>query len=61
MKQDFWALPWIQSEVVCLTAVFVACSLFSYECTYSDFSNTNEQATRKPLKPITSIAKRVLN
>ena len=44
-KGDFWTLPWILSEIVCLTAVFVACSLF---CTYSDFGNTCEQATRTP-------------
>ena len=61
MKQDFWTLPWIKSEIVCLTAVFLSCSLFSYEYSYSDFGNTYKQATRTPLIPITSITNRVLN
>ena len=52
--QDFWILPLIQSEIVCLRAALVACYLFSYECTDSEFRNTYEQATRTALIPIIS-------
>ena len=48
-KWDFWILPSIQSEIFCHKAVFVACSLFSYESTDSEFINTYEQATRTAL------------
>ena len=51
-KQDFWILPWIQSEIFCLRAVSISCSLFSYKCTDSEFRNTYEQATRTALIPI---------
>ena len=51
-KQDFWIFPWIQSEIFCLGAVFVACSLFLYECTDSEFRNTYKQATTTALIPI---------
>ena len=60
MKQDFWILPWIESEIFCLKTVFVACSLFSYECTNSEFWNTYEQATRTALIPIISIGRQSL-
>ena len=59
-KQYFWILPWTQSEKFCLRAVFVACSLFSYECTDSDFGNTHEQAIRTALIPIISLGRQGL-
>ena len=59
-KQDFWIIPWIQNEIFCLKAIFVACSLFSYECTDSEFGNTYEQATRTALILIISIRKQGL-
>ena len=60
MKRDFWILAWIQSEIFCLRAVFLACSLFSYECTYSELGNTYKQATRTALIPIISIGRQEL-
>ena len=59
-KQNFWILPWIQSEIFCLRAVFVACSLFLYECTDSEFRNTHKQATRTALIPIISLGRQGL-
>ena len=59
-KEDFWILPGIQSEFFCLKAVFVGCSLFSYECTDSEFRNTYKQATRTALIPIALIGKQSL-
>ena len=60
-KQDFWILPWIQSEIFCLRAVFVACSLFSYECTDSEFRNTYEQTTRTAFILIISLGRQGLD
>ena len=42
---DFWIFSWIQSEMFCFTAVFIACSLCSYECTDSKLETPHEQAT----------------
>ena len=59
-KRDFWILPWIQSEIFCLRAVFVACSLFLYERTDFKFGNTYEQATRTALILIISLGRQGL-
>ena len=50
----------LESEIFCLTAVFVACTLFSYGCTDSEFRNTYEQATRTALILIISLGKQGL-
>ena len=59
-KRDYWILPWIQSEIFYLKAVFVACSFFLYKCTDSEFGNTYEQATRTVLLLIISIGRQDL-
>ena len=48
-QQDFWILSCIQVEIFCLRALFVACALFSYECTDSESGNTYKQVTRTAL------------
>ena len=53
-------MRWIQSEIFCLRAVFVACSLYSYKCTDSEFGNTYEQATTTALILIISLGRQGL-
>ena len=48
-NQDFWIFPWIESEMFCFKALFVACSLCSYECTDSELKTPYKQATRTAL------------
>ena len=56
----FGYCPGFKSEIFCLRAVFVACSLFSCKCTYSEFRNTYKQATRAALIWIISLGRQGL-